>query len=63
MLVWQELAFLGVRMTVTIKDGLYVAWDGETTCAFDVIPIEGDASKFSASPILSDDVVLLEKIM
>ena len=43
-------------MIVTVEDGLDIAWYGETTGAFDVILIEGDARKFGASPILSGSV-------
>ena len=49
-LVRRALAFLGMRMIVTIEDGLDVAWNGETTGTFDVISIEGDDSKCGASP-------------
>jgi hypothetical protein len=49
-------------MIVTIEDCLDISWNGEATCSFDVIPLEGDTSKFEAGPILSDGVVLLEDV-
>ena len=51
-----------MQMIVTIKNGLDVAWNGEATSSFEVIPLKGDASKFGTCPILSDGVVLLEDI-
>ena len=60
MLVGQELAFLRVRMIVMVKDDLDTAWYGETTGAFDVIPIKGGARKFGASSILSDSAVFVD---
>ena len=49
-------------MIVTVDGGLDIAWYGETTGSFDVIPVKGDARKFGASPILSDGVVFLKYI-
>ena len=51
-----------MRMIVTIKNGLGVAWNGEMTGAVDVIPFEGNAGKLGAGPILSDGVMLFEDI-
>ena len=51
-----------MQIIVTIENGLDVAWNGEATSLFDVIPLKGDVSKFGACLILSDDVVLLEDI-
>ena len=49
-------------MIVTIEDCLDISGDGEATRSLNVIPFEGDASKFGTSPILSDSVVLLENV-
>ena len=60
--VRRELAFGRLRVIVTIEDCLDISGDGEATRSLNVIPFEGDASKFGTSPILSDSVVLLENV-
>ena len=49
-------------MVVTTENSLDVSWNGEATSSFDVIPLEDDAGKFGACPILSDGVVFLEDV-
>ena len=49
-------------MIVTIENSLDVTRDREATRSFDVIPLEGDASKIGACLILSDGVVFLEDV-
>ena len=46
MFVWRELTFGRPRVVVTIEDCLNIPWDGEATRSFNVVPFEGDASKF-----------------
>ena len=60
--VRRELAFERLRVIVAIEDCLDIPGDGEATRSLNVIPFEGDASKFGTGPILSDSVVLLENV-
>ena len=60
--VRRELAFERLWVIVAIEDCLDIPGDGEATRSLNVIPFEGDASKFGTSPILGDSVVLLENV-
>ena len=49
-------------MTISGEEFLNIAWHGNATSAFGVVPVKFHAGKFDTLPVLSDGVVLIEDV-